>query len=242
MGFKGKTLQYLEQSVAHWVMSKDVLIFMIPSIVSGGLVEKSDIRVTNYVAELDGLVLQGGSDVNPKQYGEESLRPEWDGDPARDSYEIKLVKKFVSSGKPILGICRGAQLINVAFGGTLYQDVASQIPNTLPHHHVDNYDQHYHKILIEPDSHLSKLYPGIRTARVNSIHHQAVKGVGEGLMVEARSDPDGIIEAIRWNGPSYLFGVQWHPEFHDPSDVNLLDSAPILDEFLSAARSVRGRG
>mgnify|MGYP001600587135 FL=1 len=106
------TLQYLEQSVAHWLMTADALVFMIPSIEGGGLIRRGNIRVADYVAELDGLVLQGGADVNPLTYGETPLKPEWEGDRARDMYEIDLLQEFVSAGKPVLGICRGLQLIN----------------------------------------------------------------------------------------------------------------------------------
>ena len=227
-GLQSKTLQYLEQSVAHWVMSRDVLVFMVPTVDNEGLLHRSNIRVADYARVLDGLVLQGGADISPSSYGEEALKSEWAGDRLRDVYEIELVHEFVEAGKPVLGICRGAQLINVAFGGSLHQDI--------PSHRSDEYEKHRHEIRFEPASRLARLYPGLQRAAVSSIHHQSIKSLGRGLAVEAWSEPDGIVEAIRGNGKSYVFAVQWHPEFHQPGDEATLDSAPILEEFLQAAR------
>jgi putative glutamine amidotransferase len=242
LGFKGKKLQYLEQSIAHWLMTADALVFMLPSIEGGGLIRRGNIRIADYVAELDGVVLQGGADVSPLTYGETPIKPEWQGDRIRDMYEVDLLQEFVSAGKPVLGICRGLQLINVAFGGTLYQDIASQRTGTLMHHHNPTaFDQHFHRIAFVPGSGLAKLYPNVGNVRVNSIHHQAVKALGKDLSIEALAVPDDIIEAIRWQGASYVRGVQWHPEFHDPSDPELLDGRPLLQEFLAEARRTRLR-
>jgi putative glutamine amidotransferase len=234
-GLQGKRMQYLEQSVAHWVMSRDVLVFMVPTVDKDSLFHRSNIRVGDYARVLDGLVLQGGADVSPLTYGEEPLDGEWAGDRLRDVYEIELLHEFVEAGKPVLGICRGAQLINVAFGGTLYQDIRTQLPKSQPHV-TSAYEKNVHQMRIEPGSGLARLYPGIETTRINSIHHQSIKALGRNLSVEARSEPDGVIEAIRGAGKSYVFAVQWHPEFHAPGDDSVLDSAPILDEFLRAAR------
>src|SRR5262245_49805808 len=119
-----KTVLYVEQSMAHWVMSRDVMVLMVPSVDKDGLLHKSNMRLRDYARELDGLVLQGGADLSPTTYGEEPLDPAWAGDRVRDEYEIELFNEFFEAGKPVLGICRGLQLINVAFGGTLYQDIA----------------------------------------------------------------------------------------------------------------------
>ena len=234
-GLQGKRMQYLEQSVAHWVMSRDVLVFMVPTVDKDSLFHRSNIRVGDYARVLDGLVLQGGADVSPLTYGEEPLDAEWAGDRLRDVYEIELLHEFVEAGKPVLGICRGAQLINVGFGGTLYQDIGTQLPEAQTHV-TAAYEKNVHEMRIEPGSGLARLYPGVERARINSIHHQAIKALGRNLRVEARSEPDGLIEAVRGSGKSYVFAVQWHPEFHVPGDGSLLDSAPILDEFLLAAR------
>lgn len=241
MGFKGKKLQYLEQSIAHWLMTMNALVFMIPSIESGGLLRRGNIRIADYVEALDGLVLQGGADVSPLTYGETPLRTEWEGDRIRDTYEMDLLQEFRSAGKPVLGICRGLQLINVAFGGTLYQDISEQHGEKQTHYNPDAYDQFFHSIAFVAGSGMAKLYPELGTARVNSIHHQAVRRLGKDLVVEALSVPDDIVEAIRWSGPSYVVGVQWHPEFHDPDDPELLNGDPLLTEFLDHAGQARRR-
>jgi gamma-glutamyl-gamma-aminobutyrate hydrolase PuuD len=216
-------------------MSRDVLVFMVPTVAKDGLIHPSNIRVADYARALDGLVLQGGSDVSPLSYGEEPLSQQWAGDRLRDVYEIELVHEFVEAGKPVLGICRGAQLINVAFGGTLYQDVATQVADAREHV-TDEYEKHRHDIRFEPGSRLASLYRGVERPRVTSIHHQSVKALGRGLRVEAWSEPDGIVEALRGSGKGYVLGVQWHPEFHYPGQGDSLDSAPLLEEFLEAAR------
>lgn len=237
-GLQSKSLQYLEQSVAHWVMSREVMVFMIPSVSGDGMVHRSSIRLSDYPQYLDGLVLQGGADISPQSYGEQPLQAEWAGDRLRDAYEMELLHEFMEAGRPVLGICRGAQLINVALGGTLYQDIATQYEQPQIHVHED-YDKHAHSITWEAGSGLAKLYPEQDASKVISIHHQAIKALGKGLRVEARSAEDGLIEAIRLEGKPYVLGLQWHPEFHPPGAPDLLNCNPILDEFLTAARGRR---
>jgi putative glutamine amidotransferase len=238
-GIQSKSLHYLEQSVAHWVMSRDVMVFMIPSVNHDGRVYRSNIRLRDYAEYMDGLVLQGGADVSPQSYGEEPLRPDWSGDHVRDAYEMELLHEFMESGKAVLGICRGAQLINVALGGTLHQDIALQVEHAVPHVHED-FDNYAHPIAWDKSSSLARLYPGTTGGRVISIHHQSIKALGRGLRVEAMSEGDGVIEAVRLETRRpYMLGVQWHPEFHPPGAPDLLDCTPILDEFLDAARGRR---
>lgn len=237
-GLQSKSLQYLEQSVAHWVMSRETMVLMIPAVCGDGVVNRSSFRLPDYAEYLDGLILQGGADVSPQCYGEEPLHPDWAGDRHRDAYEMELLHEFMELGRPVLGICRGAQLINVALGGTLWQDIATQIPDADVHLH-DDYDRHCHDIVWDDDSSLARLYPNQRRGGTISIHHQSIRALGRGLRVEARSADDDVIEAIRLEGRNYVFGVQWHPEFHPPGAPHLLDCAPILDEFLAAARRRR---
>ena len=239
LGFHNKVLQYLEQSIAHWIMSLGALVLMIPTLSKSGEMSRRGISVSSYVRELDGLVLQGGSDVSPVLYGTEALREEWSGDIVRDRYEMELLHEFMAQGRPVLGICRGAQLMNVAFGGTLIQDIASQRPGSIAHVDSELYDHLSHEIRFEPGSRMAELYAPLATARVNSIHHQAVDRLGGDLVVDARSSADGIVEAIRWRGSGYALGVQWHPEFHRGGDPALLDSEPILLDFLAAAERMR---
>lgn len=234
-GLQSKTLQYLEQTAAHWLMSRNVLVLMVPTVDTGGLLHRSEIRMSDYARHLDGLMLQGGADVCPMTYGEEPMSREWIGDRMRDEYEIELLHEFIEAGKPVLGICRGLQLINVAYGGTLFQDIGRQVPEA-KRHVTEAYEKNLHEVRLEPGGGLARLYPGLEKARVNSIHHQSVKTLGRSLRVEAWSESDRVIEAIRGTGRSYVLGVQWHPEFHAPGDEAVLDSAPILDEFLRAAQ------
>ncbi len=233
--FKGKTLQYIEQNVAHWLMQRDVLAFMVPSPEGRTRRAGSKATVHAYAQELDGLLLMGGSDVCPESYGETALQPEWNGDRIRDDYEIALLRAFMALQKPVLGVCRGAQVINVAMGGTLYQDLGTQVPHALNHRNWAIYDENCHATSFVPDSGLARLYPGTPVVKTNSIHHQALKELGRDLVVEAWSEPDRIAEAIRYTGPAYVFAVQWHPEFHRPDNPSFVDDTPILDEFLSAA-------
>lgn len=241
LGFKGKTLQYLEQSIAHWLMTAGALVFMIPSIVAGGLLRRGNIRIADYVAELDGLVLQGGADVSPLTYNETAIKQEWEGDRVRDMYEMDLLQEFAACGKPVLGICRGLQLINVAYGGTLFQDLSLHHPQGGGHHNPDAYDQHFHDISFVAGTDLARLYSDRGSARVNSIHHQGIKKLGNELVAEALSVPDQLIEAIRLRGTNHIVGVQWHPEFHDPANPDLLDGGPLLHDFLDYAEKIRSQ-
>ncbi|MFA7667393.1 MAG: type 1 glutamine amidotransferase, partial [Burkholderiaceae bacterium] len=221
LGFRNKTLQYLEQSIAHWIMAHGALVMMIPTIGTGAEVSRRGISVRSYVRELDGLVLQGGADVSPRSYGKAPMRAEWAGDIVRDRYEMELIHEFMAQGKPMLGICRGAQLLNVAFGGTLYQDIPTLRPDAIAHVDAELYDQLQHDIVFESGSHLASLYPEQAGGRVNSIHHQAVDRLGGDLVIDAHSAQDGIVEAIRWRGSGYAIGLQWHPEFHASDPVLL---------------------
>ena len=237
-GLRGKTLQYLEESIAHWVMSRDVLVFMIPTVGHQGMLHPSNIRLRDYAKQLDGLLLQGGADVSPQSYTEAATRHEWPGDRVRDMYELELLHEFIEAGKPVLGVCRGCQLINVAFGGTLYQDIATDVP-TAGVHVNEQYDQHRHPIRFPDGSTLVNMFPGHREALVNSIHHQAVRTIGRDLNIEAVSAHDGIIEAVRYRRAPFVMGVQWHPEFHRAGGDELLDCTPLLDTFLRVARETR---
>jgi putative glutamine amidotransferase len=234
-----KTLHYLEQSVAHWVLAGGAVAVMIPAVSSGSLVQRSDIHLGDYAQALDGLVLQGGNDVAPEAYGETPLHPDWAGDPQRDDYEMELVRAFVAAGKPVFGICRGLQLLNVAFGGSLWQDIGTQQPQALEHRISGRYERHFHEVVFEPGSHLAGLFPGLARATTNSIHHQAIKQLAPGFVVEARCPEDHTIEAIRKSGPGFVAGVQWHPEFHGPEHPHALDDGPILRDFLAACQAAR---
>ncbi|HWI41697.1 MAG TPA: type 1 glutamine amidotransferase [Verrucomicrobiae bacterium] len=227
-GLGERRLLYLEESVAHWLMSRGALPLMIPSISPGGA------RV--FAEGLDGLVLQGGVDISPALYGAAPLREEWCGDPVRDAQELELLQAFLRLGKPVLGICRGLQLINVARGGTLFQDIPSQLPHAVRHRDFSLFDRLRHRVTLQGGSRLASLYPATVGGAVNSIHHQGVDRLGEGLVVEARAG-DGVVEALRGEGEGFLFAVQWHPEFHPQGEEGLLSGEPILADFLGAVRA-----
>ena len=237
-GLWTKTLHFLEQSVAHWVMRGGALPVMVPAVDAQSIVKRSEIDLTHYAEALDGLVLQGGNDLAPESYGETPMCPDWKGDRVRDRYEMALVSAFIKAGKPVFGICRGFQLLNVLHGGTLLQDIGTQRPDALAHRDMPRFERHFHEIELVPGTHLAKLYPEVGRARVNSIHHQGIKDLAPGFEVEARSADDGLIEAIRRRGPGYVAAVQWHPEFHDTRHGTFDDDA-LLQDFLSAARAVR---
>lgn len=233
-GIRTKTLQVLEQSVTQWVTTRNVLVLMVPSVVQDGALMRSNIRLRDYAEYLDGLILQGGADVSSRAYGEEPLCPDWNGDPVRDAYELELLHEFMEAGKPVLGICRGMQLINVALGGSLFQDLATQKASVVAHESPD-YDYNNHPIAFSEAGQFSRWFSGVQGGRVISIHHQGIHRMGRDLMVEARAEDD-VIEAIRWSGRGFVVGVQWHPEFHHVHNDDLLDCAPLLEAFLAAAR------
>jgi putative glutamine amidotransferase len=235
-----KTLHYLEQSVAHWVLSGHAMAVMIPAVTRDSIVQRSDLALDDYAHALDGLVLQGGNDVSPECYGEQPLRPEWAGDPVRDKYEIELIRAFIAAGKPVFGVCRGFQLLNVMHGGTLWQDIPTQRPEARSHREPGRYEKHFHDVEIVPGSRLAALYPGLTRTCTNSIHHQGIRRLAEGFTVEAHCADDGMIEAFRrTRGESYVAGVQWHPEFHDAGNGDTIDDRPLLDDFLAACRAAR---
>ena len=236
-GIKTKTLQVLEQSVAQWVMARDVMVLMVPSVVSNGELVRSNIRLRDYAEFLDGLILQGGTDVSPQAYGETALDPAWGGDPVRDAYELELLHEFIEARKPVLGICRGMQLMNVALGGSLYQDLPTQRAGEL-RHETSDYDRHSHAITFTEGGDFRRWFGEVEGGLVSSIHHQAVNRLGKDLRVEATS-ADGLVEAICGTGRNFLCGVQWHPEFHYQAGTELLDCLPMLEAFLEAASKAR---
>ena len=126
--------------------------------------------------------------------------------------------------------------MNVACGGTLYQDIPTELPEALTHRDGESYDKNFHPIRLAPHSRLQELYPQCNSLQINSVHHQAIKKLGNHLQAEAWSDPDGIIEAIRLESNTFAFAVQWHPEFQDPLNTSLLKSQPLLEDFLDFSR------
>ena len=169
-------------------------------------------ELTHILEVIDGLVMTGGEDVDPlKWFNEEPVRALGGIAPERDEFDITLIRMAVEKGLPVLAICRGEQVMNVAFGGTLYQDIPSQVEGTYVKH-SQNAPSSYATHTIDIDRH-SKLYKilGKESVVVNSFHHQAVKNIAEGFMITARAK-DGVVEAIEREGDQFVVGVQFHPE------------------------------
>lgn len=236
-GFRGRTLQYLDPAVAAWVMRGNAVAVMIPSTTEEGSAPDAPGSARLFAARLDGLVLQGGADIHPGCYGQAA---EHAGvtDEVRDRFELSLLREFVAAGKPVLGVCRGMQLINVLYGGTLHQDLQVAGATTATHVLPGTWDGHHHELVMEPGGWLQALYAGATRPRVNSIHHQGVDRLGDGLVVEARA-ADGVIEAIRHASEPFVVGLQWHPEFHGGGSPDLLPPDPVMAAFLGAARRAK---
>ena len=169
--------------------------------------------IREQVKLLDGLILSGGRDVDPHFYGEEPLEKLEAIFPERDVHEMALIKAAIDLKKPILAICRGMQILNVTYGGTLYQDISYAPGEHIKHYQIGSPYQATHSIKIDKNSILFKMADKSEIERVNSFHHQALKQVAKGLKVVATA-PDGIIEAVEAEDEDGIFvmGVQFHPE------------------------------
>lgn len=164
-----------------------------------------------YIDLLDGIIFSGGEDIDPFFYHEQPHPQLGFVTPKRDAFELSLLKESLARELPILGICRGLQLINVAFGGTLIQDIPSVMERPIKHAQIIDRQEVVHEVLLEKESYLHNLWQ-LERLRVNSLHHQAIKKLGTGLSVAATSPADGIIEAIEHKDYPYLHALQWHPE------------------------------
>jgi putative glutamine amidotransferase len=240
--FKGKRLLYMEESMFHWLIAAGCVPSLIPTVPAHA---PQGARLADLAAAFDGIMISGGVDMAPESYGESPLKPEWSGDAIRDAYEMDIIRAAMALDRPVFGVCRGLQVINVALGGSLYQDITTQHQGALVHRDWDSYDANHHDVVLELGGALAAMYdlPAGRQVRINSVHHQGIKQLGKGLVVEARSPKDGIIEAVRLRAESaaspYVMAVQWHPEFQRPSETDLLPTAPLAADFLAAVRRRR---
>jgi putative glutamine amidotransferase len=188
---------------------------------------------------LDGVFLAGGADVDPGHYDEARADGCGEADPPRDRTELLLARWAVAEGKPLFGVCRGCQLINVACGGSLYQDLPSQCASPLRHDHfskdmVHDRDRRTHHVRVEPGTLLARLL-GRAEVEVNSMHHQGVRRLAPGLRATAFA-PDGLVEGFEGASP-FLLGVQWHPEELVETDEA---SRRLFAGFVEASRGSKG--
>jgi len=162
---------------------------------------------------LSGVLLTGGGDIDPQRYNGALDATVKDIDPARDQIEIDLTLQAIETGLPFLGICRGLQLVNIALGGTLYTDIATQHPGRTRHNFIPDYprDMIAHSVAITPGSRLRAILAD-DTVQVNSLHHQAVRDLAPGLVASSFS-PDGVLESFELPGHPFGLAVQWHPEW-----------------------------
>lgn len=175
--------------------------------------------------QIDGLFLTGGVDVDPSSYGEDRHPKCGRTDRDRDAVETQFIKWAIDDKKPILAVCRGCQMLNVAVGGTLFQDVASQLPKAMKHDFFPQPDgkppRDYlsHQVQISQGSRLAQFFDNEKTP-VNSMHHQGIKQLAQGLAASAWA-PDGLIEGIEGTNGQFLIAVQWHPEELAGSDAGM---------------------
>ncbi len=187
--------------------------------------------IENFVRLCDGFVFSGGADVHPKRYGEQ-IKPTCEKVQAyRDELEFKVFEQAIKTKKPILGICRGMQFINVALGGTLYQDIPTELPMQLPHRQEKEKYSLFHDVQILTNTPLFHLI-GKPTVLANSLHHQAIKTLGAGLKIMAVTK-DEMIEAVYLQEERYVRAYQWHPErLYEENE----DNRRIFDDFIKACR------
>jgi putative glutamine amidotransferase len=238
IGITTQTLEAIPDQLPRcWIMSQRYVNVLtaagaIPWVIP--LLEGNEVALRSIYERLDGLFLPGGVDIDPAEYGEPRTSLCGRVDPARDWAELLLVRWALADKKPVLAVCRGAQLVNVAVGGSLYQDVGTQHPDAIKHDHFPiggrRRDELAHEVRLTPGSRLQQLL-GVDSLAVNSMHHQGIARLAPGLVPVATS-PDGLIEGVETTNGHFMIGVQWHPE--DLVDVDHRMKR-LFDAFIDAA-------
>lgn len=189
---------------------------------------------------LDAVILTGGEDIAPLAYGKQPDLQLGEVNWERDKFELALAARFFATGKPLLGICRGLQVMNVAAGGTLVQDLPTQWPGAMKHSNRGARSNPVHAVSISPESLLGRLLEAEGEVVVNSIHHQAIEQVGEGFTVTAKA-ADGVVEGIEAADGRPILGVQWHPEEMTGSGIKLMKNFVAL-AALKCSRNETSKG
>ncbi|MBN6206435.1 gamma-glutamyl-gamma-aminobutyrate hydrolase family protein [Ralstonia pickettii] len=225
----------IEMNEKFYKVSKNNLLAIekaggIPAVLS--FLSQSD-DIDQVTEQLDGLYLTGGDDIDPIYFNEEPHRKLGAFHPGRDAFEIAITQKMLEKNKPVLGVCKGAQMLNIAAGGDMYQDIYSQINEPLLQHfqQAPNYTATHH-VEFSEGSLIHQLI-GKRKIRVNSFHHQANRRAGKGFIVSGKTS-DGIVEVIESKNYRFALGVQWHPEMLAAADD--LPSKKIYDGFILACK------
>jgi gamma-glutamyl-gamma-aminobutyrate hydrolase PuuD len=197
---------------------------------------RDDEKLVELLKSLDGLIFVGGGDFDPAYYAEKPIPQMGKINAPRDTFEIRLLRHAAAAGVPVLGICRGLQLINITFGGSLYQDIPVQhYDKSISHRQKQPTSLGTHSVIIENDSEISKIVKE-KMLWVNSAHHQAVKRLAEGFHVSGKS-PDGIIEVIeKVDSVNWIMGVQFHPEQMISKDKALMN---IFKGFIEVASKIK---
>ncbi len=209
-----------------------------PILIPLGLSEET---LSSLYARLDGLLLAGGVDIHPKEFGEEVLPACGDIDTLRDETELRLTRWALAEGKPVFGICRGIQLLNVAAGGSLYQDIYTQgVTHTRHDFPLSRSNALAHVVELEPGSQVAQAL-GATRLEVNSLHHQALKQVAAGLRVTGRA-PDGVVEAVEGTNGRFAVGVQFHPEWLLDEDARMVGLFKIFVESAKDYLAERASG
>ena len=219
----GVQIYYLNSPYVRYVEKADCIPLIVPTI--------NDLsRVSGLMARIDGLLLTGGDDVFAESYGEQVIPGNWQIDSERTFLEKAMILEARRQNKPVYAICRGCQMLNVALGGTLYQDIPMQVPQALQHRSLEKPKWNYHPVTIEQKSLLGSIL-SVQKLDVTTSHHQCIKELAPGLRVTARA-PDGIIEAIEDPQAKFFLGVQWHAEAMDDDS----SSVALLTAFIEHCR------
>jgi len=210
---KNVALHLIQHDYIRFVESSGGVPIMLPVI-------NDSVGIDGLVDKLDGLIITGGVDIDPGLYGEQNTNSQGINR-ERDDFEIQLIKSARERQLPILCICRGIQVLNIAFGGSLYQDIPTSIKGALKHTRIPNDPETFHMTSLIGKSFLNEIFNN-EEIQVNSSHHQSIRDTGDGLEVVSKA-PDGVVEAVQCFSDRCTVGVQWHPErLHDnPEQVKL---------------------